>query len=276
VELVDMSLPESLVRVLGGPRFGTQGIRALAGIQGRALTASVLKPLGLSVDETAALCTTLALSGLDLVKDDHGLADHSFGPFADRVRACLAATAAAAQSTGRRTIYVPNLIGSPSTVLGQARQAAELGVQAVMVSPMLLGLPFLNELVRDLGLPVIAHPAFGGSTRIAPEALLGKLFPLYGADAVIYPNVGGRFSYGREVCAAIASALRAPGAAIRPALPAPAGGMRLENLPAVLEFYGSDTMLLVGASLLDVPGPEALLSRGRQFVEAVHSFPYKK
>jgi ribulose-bisphosphate carboxylase large chain len=274
VELVDVRLPAPLARVLGGPRFGSAGFRDLCGAKGRALTASVLKPVGMNVAETADLCRTLALSGLDFVKDDHGLADHSFSPFSVRARACLAATADAAQSTGRRTIYVPNLIGTPQTVLRQAREAAELGVQAVMVSPMLLGLPFLSELAGGLGLPILAHPAFGGATRISPEALLGKLFPLYGADAVIYPNAGGRFSYGREECLRIVGALRTPADGHRAAMPVPAGGIRVERLGEILASYGPDTMLLVGGSLLDSPSMEALLSRSRQFVEAVHAHPF--
>jgi ribulose-bisphosphate carboxylase large chain len=274
VELEDVLLPPSIVGMLGGPRFGIAGLRRLLGVSGRAITASVLKPIGLSVDEAASLCATLARSGLDIVKDDHGLADHSFNPFAQRVRACLAATRESAQKTGRGTLYVPNLIGTPGEVLSQARQARQLGVEAVMVSPMLVGLPFLNELAGEVGMPVLAHPAFGGSQRIAPCALLGRLFPLFGADAVIYPNFGGRFSYSREVCAGIAAALRSPRAGIEPAFPVPAGGMTVENMPAVLGLYGPDTVLLIGGSILDSPDEAGLLSRSRQFVEAVRSFPY--
>src|SRR5580692_3107721 len=84
VELEDLRLPPSLVARLGGPRFGIAGIRRLTGVHGRALTASVLKPVGLTVAEAASLCRTLALSGLDIIKDDHGLADHSFCPFGER------------------------------------------------------------------------------------------------------------------------------------------------------------------------------------------------
>jgi len=274
VELEDVRVPPALVRTLCGPRFGTAGLRQLTGVRGRALTASVLKPMGLSVAEAAALCRTLAQAGIDVVKDDHGLADHPCCPFVGRVRACLAATAEAAEATGRRALYVPNLIGSPATVLRQAREANELGVEAVMVSPMLLGLPFFNELVRDLGRPVLAHPAFGGAQRIAPVALLGKLFPLFGADAVIYPNAGGRFSYSAEVCSGIARALREPDAAIAPAMPVPAGGMKAENVAAILGAYGADAMLLIGGSLLESPDAKTLLARGRHFVAAVHAFPY--
>jgi ribulose-bisphosphate carboxylase large chain len=274
VELEDVTVPPALVRALGGPRFGSAGLRRLTGVRGRALTAAALKPIGLSVAETAALCRTLALAGLDVVKDDHGLADRSHCPFVDRVRVCLAAVSEAAETTGRRTLYVPNLIGSPATVRRQAMEARDLGAEAVMVSPMLVGLAFLSELVRDLGMPVLAHPSFGGAQRISPVALLGRLFPLFGADAVIYPYAGGRFSYGAGVCAAIARALREPAAAIAPALPAPAGGIRIENAPAVLAACGADTMLLVGGSLLASPDEATLLHRGRQFVEAVHAFPY--
>lgn len=274
VELEDVRVPAQLVRTLCGPRFGTAGLRQLTGVHGRALAASVLKPMGLSARGAASLCRTLALAGLDVIKDDHGLADHPRCPFSDRVRMCLAATAEAADTTGRRALYVPNLIGSPATVLRQAREANELGAEAVMVSPMLLGLPFFNELVRDLGRPVLAHPAFGGAQRISPVALLGKLFPLFGADAVIYPNTGGRFSYGPEVCSGIARALREPDAAIAPALPVPAGGIRAENVASVLEAYGADTMLLIGGSLLESPDAKTLLARSRQFVAAVHAFPY--
>jgi len=275
VELEDVRVSDALARTLGGPRFGIEGLRRLTGVTGRAFTASALKPMGLTVPELADLCRTFALAGIDVVKDDHGLADHPEAPFADRVRACLAATAEAAQTTGRRTLYVPNLIGSPATVLRQARLARELGVGAVMISPMLLGLPFLPDLVRETGLPIIAHPAFGGAQRIAPVALLGKLFPLYGADAVIYPNTGGRFSYSREVCAGLAAVLRAPAAPQRPALPVPAGGMQTENVGAVLEFYGPDAMLLIGGSLLAAPDAVVLLDRSRRFVAAVHDFPYR-
>jgi len=274
VELEDLRLPEAIARALGGPRFGSAGLRRLAGAHGRALTASALKPLGLPVAEVAGLCRTLALSGLDFIKDDHSLADHSFCPFAERVRACLGATAEAAQKTGRRAHYVPNIIGSPETMARQARLAVELGAEAVMVSPMIMGLPFFNEFVRGLGLPVLAHPAFGGAQRIAPQALLGKLFPLFGADAVIYPNAGGRFSYSPEVCLGIARALRSPRAAMAPSLPVPAGGIRIESVPEVLEFYGADAMLLIGGSLLESPDAAQLLSRGRRFVAAVQSFPY--
>jgi ribulose-bisphosphate carboxylase large chain len=269
VELEDLRLPPSVAAALGGPRFGVAGIRRLVGISGRALTASVLKPVGLSVSEAASLCRSLALAGIDIIKDDHGLADQPFCPFPDRVRACLAATEDAAQKTGRRSLYVPSLVGSPTRVLHQAWTAKELGAGAAMVSPMLVGLPFLSELAADIGMPILAHPAFAGSFRISPPALLGRLFRAFGADAVIFPNAGGRFSYDRETCSAIAAALRVPDAGAAPAFPVPAGGIRRENVQEVLATFGADTVLLLGASLLEAGSERDLIARCGTFVSAV-------
>jgi ribulose-bisphosphate carboxylase large chain len=274
IELEDVRLPDALAGKLGGPRFGIAGIRRLTGVKGRSLTASVLKPIGLSISETASLCYALALSGLDIIKDDHGLADHSFNPFAERVEACIAATRKAEQETGRKALYVPNLVGTPGSVMHQAWQAKQLGAEAVMISPMVLGLPLLSELAGEIGLPILAHPAFGGSQRIAPQALLGTLFRHFGADAVIFPNVGGRFSYSRETCVGIASRLRAP-CAVGPSFPVPAGGMKIEGLASVLHLYGPDTILLVGGSLLEAPDMDSLLARSRNFVAAVHSYAHQ-
>jgi ribulose-bisphosphate carboxylase large chain len=37
---------------------------------------------------------------------------------------------------------------------------------------------------------------------------------------------------------------------VRPSLPVPAGGMVLARVPEMLDFYGPDTILLIGGSLL--------------------------
>ena len=268
VELVDLRVPDGLARSLGGPSFGLAGLRRLAGVKGRALTCSTVKPMGLPADALGALCRTLAVAGIDVIKDDRGLADHEFCPFADRVQACLRATAEAADATGRRAVYVPNLMGTPGVVVEQVQLAQELGAEAVMVAPMLLGLPFLNELVRSrLDVPVLAHPALGGAQRIAPLALFGVLYPLYGADAVIFTSFGTRFSHTREACAALAEELRSPRAVRLPALPVPAGGIEVEHVDEALDLYGTETMLLIGGSLL-VAG-DGLLERAREFVARV-------
>jgi ribulose-bisphosphate carboxylase large chain len=266
VVLADVELPPDAFDWLPGPRVGLEGLRAIAGVTGRPLLATALKPMGLRPAQLGSLCSTFARAGLDLVKDDHGLADHPFCPFEARVEACLRAVEDAARETGRQALYVPNLIGSPERVRCQLAFARQAGVRAVMFSPMVGGLPSLAELagLAD-GLPILAHPAFGGVLRALEPVLFGKLFRWFGADAVIYPHAGGRFSYSLETCVALAAELRRPHPRVRAAFPAPAGGIKAERVGELLDVYGPDCILLIGGSLYEAG--DALFERTRYVVE---------
>jgi ribulose-bisphosphate carboxylase large chain len=265
---IDVEPGPELAAALGGPRFGIAGLRKAVGAFERPLTCTAIKPMGLDTAALAELAATFATAGIDVVKDDHGLADQAWSPFRERVRACMAALARVLDETGHAAVYAPNLIGTPDRVRDALRFAEDAGARAVLASPMLLGLPAFFELGRRASVPVIAHPAFGGALRIAPEALFGRLFRLYGADAVIFVSFGSRFRRSEAECRRVADRLRAPLAGCLPALPVPAGGVELESAAEVVRFYGRDAMLLVGGSLQREAG--AVLERSRRFVGAVH------
>ena len=266
VELVDVEIPAGYEKAFPGPRFGIDGIRTLVRAERRPLACTALKPQGSSPQQLAALARTFALAGIDVIKDDHGIANQAYSPFAKRVPAVQQAVTKANQETGGHTIYAPTFSGGPRALAEQTRIAKECGVKMALVAPMLVGLPAFVELQVDLDLPVMAHPAFAGAGRIAPPLLLGKLFRLLGADATIFPNHGGRFSYSRATCLAIAEAARAPWHGLRSTLPVPAGGMTVERVPEMLAGYGKDTMLLIGGGLLTAG--DKLLERSREFVQA--------
>jgi len=171
------------------------------------------------------------------------------------------------RETGGRCVYAPNLNGSYERIREQVDEARACGVRMLLISPMVTGVAALAALARDAAMPIIAHPALGGSMRIAPPLLLGKLFRLFGADATIFPNAGGRFGYGHEICAEIADAARTPWHRLAPMLPVPAGGMSVKRVPEMLERFGDDVMLLIGGDLLTAG--DQLLARCRVFVDAV-------
>ena len=54
---------------------------------------------------------------------------------------------------------------------------------------------------------------------------------------------------------------------MRPAFPAPAGGIKVERVAELVEFYGPDAILLIGGSLYE--GGEGLFERTRALVERV-------
>jgi ribulose-bisphosphate carboxylase large chain len=240
VILRDVDIPD----MFRPPAGGTPELRRRLDVPRRAFTGSALKPQGLSPERLAGLAERFALGGLDFIKDDHGLADQAYSPFATRVPLIAEAVARAARSTGRPTRYIPSLTGDLEQMRARANIAVDHGLDCMMVAPMIAG--FSNVLTLTHAFPDVmffAHPAMGGAARIAPELLIGKLFPALGCGAVIFPTYGGRFGYSPATCRELAGNAK-------PALAVPAGGISLNRVTELLDFYGSDTMLLIGGNLL--------------------------
>ncbi len=85
---------------------------------------------------------------------------------------------------------------------------------------------------------------------ISHHALFGQIMRIAGADAVIFPHAGGRFGFSPEECREVADGTQAPLGGLRSIFPAPGGGMSLQRIPELLEFYGNEVIFLVGGDLL--------------------------
>jgi ribulose-bisphosphate carboxylase large chain len=241
--------------LLSGPAFGIQGIRKLLGIFQRPLSCTALKPVGLSAAELAIRAGQFARGGIDIIKDDHGLADQSTAAFEERVSSCLKEIRKGEQYSGKRTCYFPNITTSPAQLLSRFRMATDLGADGVLISPQLTGIEAMHDIAKAAQLPVMAHPAFSGPyvipkrTGFSMELYYGKLWRAFGADAIIYPNAGGRFTFTKETCQALNRQMRADFCNFKPSMPVPAGGINLASIPCWIEDYGNETIFLVGGSL---------------------------
>lgn len=273
VVLHDVALPPDLVKNFGGPRHGLDKLRRRVGAGARALTCSPLKPQGLPAARLAELARCFARGGVDYVKDDHGLADQLYSPFAARVEEIARALREIQRTNGRTARYAPSLSGDLDAMRAQIAAARDAGVDTVMIAPMIAGLSNFHRLVREHpAIAFIAHPSMAGAARIAPPLLLGKLFRALGADAVVFPNYGGRFGYSPDTCRALARAALEERDGLRRCVPVPAGGMSIDRVPEMLDFYGPDVMLLIGGALL--AAREHLLAATSAFVAAVHGHSY--
>ena len=281
LRLVRFDLPRSLSNEFRGPRFGRQGLRELIGVADRPLLSTAIKPMGFSAAELGELTYRFALGGIDLIKDDHGLADQPFCPFAERVARCGEAVAKANQETGQRCLYLPNITG-PIDVMGErARVAKEAGAGGLLISPGLSGFDAMRWIADndELALPILNHPAFQGSFTlrttegISHGALYGQIARLAGADGSIFPNYGGRFSFSPEECRDLVDGTTRTMGAIKPIFPVPAGGMSLPRVPDLCKFYGNDSILLIGGDL-HRHGPD-LVENCRKFVELVREHSSK-
>jgi ribulose-bisphosphate carboxylase large chain len=269
VALVDVDLPAGLVERFGGPRHGLDALRRKVGAARRALTCSALKPQGLLPGALAELTMRFAAGGIDYIKDDHGLADQAYSPFAARVEA-IAERLRRAQPGHRTTRYVPSLSGDLDTMRRQIALARGAGIDTMMVAPMIAGLANFHRLVREHpDVAFFAHPTLAGAA-MAPPLLFGKLFRMLGADAVIFPNHGGRFGYSAATCAQLAKTALADWHGLQPCVPVPAGGMSRERVGEMLDFYGVDIMLLIGGALLEAG--ERLTEAAAAFVAEVRNY----
>lgn len=257
IRLVDVDLPASVQKVCGGPRFGVSGLRRLVDVPHRPLVATAIKPMGLSVPELAQLAYQMARGGVDIIKDDHGLSDQPFCGFEQRVKAVAGAVRKAQDETGKACLYAPNVAAPLTQILRRAELAAAAGAGALMIAPGLCGFDALRTLAGEEGpgLPVLCHPAWLGSFTVSGAGGLshglayGLLPRLLGADATIFPNHGGRFSFSSQSCLDIARVCAAPRPGLEPIFPVPAGGMTVDRVAEMVGFYGPDVILLIGGDL---------------------------
>src|SRR6202012_4921222 len=136
VVLQDVELPDEILAAFGGRRPGPWGLRAPGGGADRTLTCSALKPQGVAPEGLAAIAAQMAEGGLDFIKDDHGIADQAYSPFAARVPAIAAAVA----KTGSRTMYLPSLSGHLEQMRAQVKIVRDAGLKGVLIAPMIAGL----------------------------------------------------------------------------------------------------------------------------------------
>ncbi len=275
VEHLDLS--PKILRQYKGPRFGREGLRNLLSVPSRPLLCTAIKPMGHSCDELADMAYRFALGGMDMIKDDHGLTDQCCSPFQERVRKCGEAVRKANRETRGSTIYIANVTAPHTEVRERAVIAKKAGAGGLIIAPGLVGYDLMRQLAEDdsIGLPIMTHPALQGSFvtgqgGMSHGVIFGQLARLAGADATIFPNFGGRFSFSREECRDIVQGTMGPMGDLKTIFPAPGGGMSLDRVPEMMETYGRDLIFLIGGGLFK-HGPD-LVENCRYFRQMVEKF----
>jgi ribulose-bisphosphate carboxylase large chain len=255
IRVSSVAWPAPLLKGFAGPRHGVEGLRELCGVaERRPLLCAALKPMGLTSGELAGLCHDFALGGIDIIKDDHGLADQQTAPFHERVERCQEAVERANRRTGGHSLYFANLTRGHADLETALERVRSCGCKGILISPLLVGPDTVRWISQNHDLAILSHPSLAGAFLrpdhgLAHEVLLGDLFRMIGSDGVIYPNVGGRFPFTAESCDAINRHLRGPLGGLRPAFPVPGGGIDVQRVPGWIERYGPDTIFLIGGSL---------------------------
>jgi ribulose-bisphosphate carboxylase large chain len=216
LRLLDLRLPAAFAAAYGGPKFGIAGTRRLAGVDGRPLIGTIIKPsIGLSPTETADLVATLCDAGVDFIKDDELQSDGAYCPFDERVRAIMHVINGRADRTGKKVMFAFNLTGEIDQMRRRQDLVLAIGGTCVMASIHSIGLAGMIELGRHAQLPIHAHRNGWGALSRHPA--LGweftawqKIWRLAGADHIHVNGIGNKFSETDQSVVASAKACLAP------------------------------------------------------------------
>jgi ribulose-bisphosphate carboxylase large chain len=278
LRLLDIRLPVAFARTYDGPQFGIERTRELAGVQGRPLLGTIVKPsVGLDPEQTASLVKTLAEAGIDFIKDDELQADGPNCSFEARVTAVMRAIRDAAERTGKKVMYAFNLTGDIDEMRRRHDLVAAHGGTCVMVSLNSVGLAGILALRRTASLPIHAHR--NGWGYLSRHPLLGwsypawsKIWRLAGADHMHVNGLANKFSESDESVIESARSCFLPMFAEKPCtvMPVFSSGQTARQAPGTYDGLRSvELIFLAGGGILAHPGgPAAGLASLREGWEA--------
>lgn len=266
LKLLDIRMPPAFAEAYPGPRFGIEGTRRLAGVQGRPLIGTIVKPsVGLDAGATAALVERLCEAGIDFIKDDELQSDGPACPFDERVRAVMRVIEAQADRTGKKAMFAFNLTGDLDQMRRRHDALLAHGATCLMASLNSVGLVGMIELGRFSQLPIHAHR--NGWGYLSRHPLLGwsyaawqKLWRLAGADHMHVNGLRNKFSETDESVIESARACLAPMFGDKPCtvMPVFSSGQTARQIPPTFAALGSaDFILTAGGGIMAHPGGPA-------------------
>jgi len=291
LRLIDVSLPQGYIRHFKGPHFGMEGIRKMMRIEGRPLTGAVPKPkVGFSAREHAEIGYETWMGGFDFVKDDENLTSTSFNRFEDRVREMTRMRDRAEKATGEEKSAFLNITGETETMKERAKMLADSGWNYAMIDVVVAGtaaVSTLRDYCSDLGLAIHAHRAMHAAfDRNRKHGItmqfLAKMMRLIGVSQIHTGTAVGKLTGSKKEARILADVLRErrvkevrhallaqDWGSMKSAFPVSSGGLHPGLVPAVLDIYGTDLVLLVSGGIHGHPkGTRAGAIAAMQAIEA--------
>lgn len=276
LRLLDLDLSPSHAAEFQGPAFGIEGTRQLAGVHGRPLVGTIVKPsIGLSAEQTAQLVDSLCAAGIDFIKDDELMANAPYEPFAERLAAVMPVLHRHADRLGRMPMYAFNVSGSIDDMLHQSDAVAAAGGTCVMVSVNWVGFAGVEHLRKNTALPIHGHRNGWGALTRHPGlgfsfAAYQKLWRLAGVDHLHVNGPSSKFWEPDASVFANAQDCLRPFAGLLPLMPVFSSGQWAGLAPEIYRQLAScDLMHLAGGGIIGHPdGTAAGVQSMRQAWEA--------
>jgi len=199
LKLLDFDVPPSFVQRFKGPRFGVDGTRKLAGVEGRPLIGTIIKPsVGLTPMQTASLAAVLAAAGIDFIKDDELMANPPHSPLRQRVEAVMRVVNDHADRTGKKVMYAFNISDDIDEMLRHYEAVVRAGGTGVMMSINSVGLGAVKKICDQAAVAVHGHRNGWGMLNRHPMlgvefAAYQKLWRLAGVDQLHVNGIANKF-----------------------------------------------------------------------------------
>jgi ribulose-bisphosphate carboxylase large chain len=276
LRLLDLDFPDHYVRQFAGPQFGVAGTRAKAGVYGRPLIGTIIKPsIGLTPKQTADLVDALCAADIDFIKDDELMADPPYAPFDERLRAVLPVLRRHADRIGRMPMYAINISGSADEMRRRHDAVVRAGGTCVMVSLNWVGLAAVQHLRQHAQLPIHGHRNGWGALTRCPHlgmdfAAYQKIWRLAGVDQLHVNGLRSKFWESDDSVIASAKACLAPFGAAAPVMPVFSSGQWAGQAPEMFaRLKTTDLMHLAGGGIIGHPqGAAAGVASMREAWEA--------
>jgi ribulose-bisphosphate carboxylase large chain len=260
LRLLDLDLPDDYAARFPGPRCGIEGTQRLAGVSGRPIIGTIIKPsIGLTPGQTADLVDALCTAGIDFIKDDELNVDPAYAPFDERLAAVMPVLHRHADRLGRMPMYAFNISGSIDEMLRRQDAVAASGGTCVMVSLNGVGHAGVEHVRRHTALPIHGHRnGWGALTR---HPALGydfmayqKLWRLAGVDQLHVNGLRSKFWEPDDSVLRAARACLASFAGLPPVMPVFSSGQWAGQACDIYAGLGSTSLMhLAGGGIIGHP-----------------------
>lgn len=264
LKLLDIEFPDSLLAGYSGPKQGVVGTKKLAGVEGRPMIGTIIKPsVGLSPADTAELVRPIVAAGIDFIKDDELMANPPHSPFDERVDAVMRVVNDHADQTGKRVMVAFNVSDELDAMLRHYDKIVAAGGACAMVSVNSVGLTAVKRLCEHGDLSIHGHR--NGWGMLTRHPMLGVEFPAYqkfwrlaGVDQLHVNGIANKFWESDDSVVRSIESCLAPLGAMRRVLPVVSsgqwGGQAFETYRRTQTV---DLLYMAGGGVMAHPGGPA-------------------
>lgn len=257
MRLLDVYIPDNLLKNFKGPKFGVEGIRKMLKVPDRPFSLHIMKPkMGMTPEQVANQAYETALGGVDMMKDDEMTSDVWNSKFEDRVTEVMKMLKKAKEKTGKDVLYFVSITDEIDKVVERARKAVKLGANGILICYS-AGLSALRTITEDpeINVPVLLHAShmISATPRIS-WPVFAKLCRICGADMMLTPTFWSTIPMvSIEESLRTAQVKLAPLGHIKQTFPMPAAGTYPGLAPIFIKEFGPDMVIPSGGGMLGHP-----------------------